>query len=64
MKESWSKLRPQFRQIAELLGGDSECLLAWSDEDKQIGCENAMKLGTPLENGKNLYYTLQLQYKQ
>lgn len=56
--------RPQFGQIAEVLAGDSECLLGWSDEDKQIGGKNAMKLGAPLENGNNLYYDLQMQYRQ
>ena len=47
-----------------MLAGDGEYLLAWSDEDKQIGGENVMKLGASLENGNNLYYDLQLQYKQ
>ena len=42
------------------------CLLGWSDEDKQIGGEDAMKLGAPLilESANNLYYQLQLTYKQ
>ena len=33
------------------------CLLGWSDEDKQIGGEDAMKLGAPLvlESANNLY---------
>ena len=48
----------------EVLAGDNEHLLGWSDEDKKIGGENAMKLGAPLKHGKNLYYDLQLQYKQ
>lgn len=56
--------RPQFGQIAEALADDSEHLLDWSDEDKQIGSEDAMRLGAPLGNGNNLYYDLQLQYKQ
>lgn len=56
--------RPQFGQIAEVLAGNSESLLGWSDEDKQIGGEDAMKLGAPLKNGSNLYFDLQLQYKQ
>ena len=58
------KLRPLFGQVAEVLASDSECLLGWSDEDKQMGGENAMKLGAPLENGNNLYYDLQMQYRQ
>ena len=58
------KLRPQFGQIMKLLSGKSGYLLGWSDEDKQIGGEDAMKLGAPLESAKNLYYDLQLQYKQ
>jgi len=56
--------RLQFGQIAEVLAGDSRYLLSWSDEDVQIGGENAMRLGAPLENGSNLYYDLQLQYRQ
>ena len=56
--------RPQFGQIKKLLTGNSGYLLGWSDEDKQIGGEDAMKLGTPLESANNLYYDLQLQYKQ
>ena len=58
------KMRPQFGQIAEVLAGDRECLLGWSDEDKQFGGENAMKLGASLENGNNLYFDLQMQYRQ
>jgi len=37
-------------------------LLGWSDEDKQS--KDAMKLGAPLEAAYNLYYDLQLKYKQ
>ena len=56
--------RPQFGQITRLLTDNSGYLLGWSDEDKQIGGEDAMKLGAPLESAYNLYYDLQLQYKQ
>ena len=56
--------RPQFGQITKLLAGSTGYLLGWSDEDKQIGSEDAMKLGAPLEVANNLYFDLQLQYKQ
>ena len=56
--------RPQFGQITKLLAGNTGYLLGWSDEDKQIGGEDAMRLGAPLESANNLYYDLQLQYKQ
>ena len=55
--------RPQFGQIIKLLSCNGEYLLAWSDEDKQIGGEDAMKLGAPLESATNLYHDLQLMYK-
>ena len=48
----------------KLLSGKGGYLLGWSVEDKQIVGEDAMKLGAPLESAKNLYYDLQLQYKQ
>ena len=48
----------------KLLSGKIGYLLGWSDEDKQIGGEDAMKLGAPLESANNLYHDLQLQYKQ
>ena len=51
--------RPQFGQITKLLAGNTGYLLGWSDEDKQISGENAMKLGAPLERTHNLYYDLQ-----
>ena len=56
--------RPQFGQITKLLAGNTGYLLGWSDEDKQIGDKDAMKLGAPLESANDLYYDLQLQYKQ
>ena len=56
--------RPQFGQITKLLAGNTGYLLGWSDEDKQIGGEDAMKLGAPLASAKNLYHDLQSQYKQ
>ena len=46
------------------LSANSGYLLGWSDEDKQIGGEDTMKLGAPLESANNLYYDLQMQYKQ
>ena len=56
--------RPQFGHITKLLASNTGYLLGWSDEDKQIGGEDAMKLGTPLELANNLNYDLQFQYKQ
>ena len=56
--------RPQFGQITKLLACNTGYLLGWSDEDKRISGEDAMKLGAPLEFANNLYYDLQLQYKQ
>ena len=56
--------RPQFGQITKLLAGNTGYLLGWSDVDKQIGDEDAMKLGAPLECAHKLYHDLQLQYKQ
>jgi len=46
------------------LAKDARCLLAWSDEDKQTGGEDAMKIGAPLQSANNLYSDLQLVYKQ
>ena len=56
--------RPLFGQITKLLASNSGHLLGWSDEDKQIGGEDAVKLGAPLESANNLYNDLQLMYKQ
>ena len=56
--------RPQFGQIKKLLSGNSGYLLGCSDEDKQIGGKDAMKLENPLHCANNLYYDLQMQYKQ
>ena len=55
--------RPQFGQIMRLLFGNSEQLLSWSDEDKQIAGEDATKLGAPLECAFNLYSDLQYKYQ-
>ena len=63
-RHSDPRSRPQFGQITKLLACNAGYLLDWSDEDKQIGGEEAMKLGAPLESANNLYYDLQLQYKQ
>ena len=54
--------RPQFGQIVNILAGNSEYLLGWSDEDKQICSKEAMTLGAPLESVKDLYYDLQSTY--
>ena len=56
--------RPQFGQITKLLSGNGGHLLGWSDEDKQIGGEDATKLGAPLESAYNLYLDLQQTYQQ
>ena len=48
----------KFGQITKLLAGNTGYLLGWSDEDKQIGGEDATKLGAPLESANNLYYDL------
>ena len=57
------KSRPHFRQITQLLDGNSSYLLGWSDEDKQIGGEDAMKLGGALEHANSLYNDLQCTYQ-
>ncbi|XP_065899211.1 uncharacterized protein [Dysidea avara] len=56
------KSRPQFGQITQLLAGNHNYVLGWSDEDKQYGGEEAMKLGGRLECTNNLYDDLQLLY--
>ncbi|XP_065899234.1 uncharacterized protein [Dysidea avara] len=58
------KPRPEFGQITQLLAGNHNYVLGWSDEDKQYGGEEAMKLGGHLESANNLYYDLQMTYKQ
>ena len=58
------KSRPQFGQITQLLTGNYSYVLGWSDEDKQYGGEDAMKLGGHLECANNLYYDLQMKYKE
>ena len=55
--------RPQFGQITKLLSGGSGYLLGWSDKDKQIGGEDATKLGAPLKSACNLYLDLQQTYR-
>ena len=55
--------RPQFGQITKLLSGGSGYLLGWSDKDKQIGGEDATKLGAPLGSSSNLYLDLQQTYR-
>ena len=37
--------------------------LTWNDEDIRIAGEMATKLGNPLSDGCNLFYDLQLKYK-
>ena len=61
-RNSDARSRPQFGQITKLLFGGSEYLLGWSDEDKQSGGEDAIKLGAPLESASSLYLDLQQQY--
>ncbi|XP_065899233.1 uncharacterized protein [Dysidea avara] len=58
------KPRPEFGQITQLLAGNHSYVLGWSDEDKQYGGEDAIKLGGHLESANNLYYDLQMTYKQ
>ena len=56
--------RPQFGQITKLLAGNNGgYLLGWSDEDKQIGGDDAMKLGAPLQCAHDLYPDLQQTYQ-
>ncbi|XP_065899401.1 uncharacterized protein [Dysidea avara] len=67
MVKCWNpepRSRPQFAQITKLLAGSGTYgyLLGWSDEDRQTGGEDAMKLGAPLESTKNLYNDLQHTY--
>ena len=54
--------RPQFGQITKLLSSSSGYLLGWSDKDKQIGGEDATKLGAPLEYAYYFYSDLQQKY--
>jgi len=54
--------RPQFRQITRILANDSKYLLGWSDEDKQIGGDDAVILGAPLDSANDLYIDLQHKY--
>jgi len=58
-----SQSRPHFTQITKLLDGNISYLLGWSDEDKQIGGEDAMRLGASLEFANSLYYDLQCTYQ-
>jgi len=57
------KSRPHFTQITKLLDGNSSYLLGWSDEDKHIGGEDAMRLGASLEFANSLYHDLQCAYQ-
>ena len=57
------KSRPYFGQITKLLAGNGGYLLGWSDEDKQIGGEDAMKLGAPLDSAKDLFNDLRCTYQ-
>ena len=45
-----------------MTGSNGVYLLGWSNEDKQIGGEDAMKLGAPLQCTHNLYLDLQQTY--
>jgi len=39
-------------------------LLGWFDDDKQACSKEAITLGAPLESAENLFYDLQMTYKQ
>ena len=39
-------------------------ILKWSDEDKALYSEKAMTLGSPIEEGTNLFKDLQCTYLQ
>jgi len=47
-----------FRQLT-----NSKDSLSWSDEDKLIDEGKATVLGNPLSDGYNLFYDLQLKYR-
>ena len=55
------KKRPTYTTIITDLTGASS--LTWNDEDIKIAGEMATKLGNPLSDGCNLFYDLQLKYK-
>ena len=56
--------RPSFCAIIiELQHPDFE-ILKWSDEDKALYSEKAMTLGSPIEEGNNLFKDLQYTYLQ
>ena len=42
---------------------DSKDSLSWSDEDKFVNEGRAVVLGNPLSDGYDLFYDLQLKYK-
>ena len=53
--------RPAYPGIIIDLTGTSS--LTWSDEDIRIAGEKATVLGNPLSDGCNLFYDLQLKYR-
>ena len=53
--------RPTYSTIITDLTGTGS--LTWNDEDIRIAGEMATKLGNPLIDGHNLFYDLQLKYK-
>ena len=53
--------RPTYPTINTDLTATSS--LTWNDEDIRIAGEMATILGNPLSDGSNLFYDLQLKYK-
>lgn len=53
--------RPEYSTIVTDLTGTGS--LIWSDEDIRLAGEGATVLGNPLSDGFNLFYDLQLKYK-
>ena len=58
-----SSRRPTFAQLVEMLSQADFELLAWREEDTQIGPQVSM-VGAPLEASKDLYSDLQTLYIQ
>lgn len=56
------KERPQYYTIMAQLSNTKNAL-SWSDEDKLINEESATVLGNPLSDSYNLFYDLQLKYR-
>ena len=56
------KERPAYSAIIEQFTNSMESL-SWSDEDKLVNEGRAAVLGNPLSDSYNLFYDLQLKYK-